>query len=69
MGYEFHQMKLLNLLILIIMRDLKRSEIMGELVAKYMHKVLVTLDWNIPYIAELCLLLYLGVSKHGYSNG
>lgn len=42
---------------------------MHELVAKHMHKVLVMLDLNVPYIAEPCLLLYLGVSKHGYSNG
>lgn len=69
MSYEIDKMRLLNLLLLIIMSALKRSEIMGQLVAKCMRKVLFMLDLNIPYIAERGLLLYLGVSKHGYSNG
>lgn len=32
-------------------------------------KVLLMLDLNIPYVMVPCLLLYLGVPKHGYSNG
>lgn len=69
MGYELNETKLLILLILIIMSILKRSEIMHKFVAKYMHKFLGMLDLNIPCITEPRLLLYLRVSKHGYSNG
>lgn len=37
--------------------------------AKNTPKVLIVLDPSISYIPEPCLLPYLGVSKHGYSNG